>query len=50
MVTPTRTDGGQRLYSQLDVERLSLLRRLTERGHAIGRIASLALDELTQAG
>ena len=40
VVTPTRTDGGQRLYSQLDIERLSRLRRLTERGHGIGRLAS----------
>ena len=48
--TPTRTEGGQRLYSDLDIERLSRLRRLTERGHAIGRIASLPLDELDQAG
>ena len=48
VVTPTRSDGGQRLYSQLDIERLTLLRRLTERGHAIGRLASLDLDELTR--
>jgi MerR family transcriptional regulator, light-induced transcriptional regulator len=41
-----RTDGGQRLYSDVDVERLRLLRRLTDRGHAIGRIASLPLAEL----
>jgi MerR family transcriptional regulator, light-induced transcriptional regulator len=46
VVSPTRTDGGQRLYSDLDVERLLRLRRLTERGHAIGRIASLPLSEL----
>lgn len=46
VVAPTRTDGGQRLYSQLDIERLSRLRRLTERGHAISRLASLELDAL----
>jgi MerR family transcriptional regulator, light-induced transcriptional regulator len=46
VVAPTRTDGGQRLYTQLDIERLSLLRRLTGRGHAISRLASLELDEL----
>jgi DNA-binding transcriptional MerR regulator len=46
VVTPTRTDGGQRLYSDLDIERLRRLRRLTERGHAIGRLAPLPLDEL----
>ncbi len=48
VVTPTRSDGGQRLYSQLDIERLSRFRRLTERGHAIGHIASLGLDELAR--
>ena len=48
VVTPTRTEGGQRLYSDLDVERLLRLRRLTEHGHAIGRIASLPLPELAR--
>ena len=48
VVAPTRSDGGQRLYSHLDIERLRRLRRLTERGHAIGRIASLSLDALTR--
>jgi DNA-binding transcriptional MerR regulator/methylmalonyl-CoA mutase cobalamin-binding subunit len=47
-VTPTRTDGGQRLYSDLDVQRLLHLQRLTYRGHPIGRIASLPLDELSR--
>lgn len=48
VVTPTRSDGGQRLYSDLDIERLRLLNRLTGRGHAIGRIAALPLDELAR--
>jgi DNA-binding transcriptional MerR regulator/methylmalonyl-CoA mutase cobalamin-binding subunit len=48
VVSPTRTEGGQRLYSDLDVERLLRLRRLTEHGHAIGRIASLPLPELVR--
>jgi MerR family transcriptional regulator, light-induced transcriptional regulator len=47
-VTPTRTEGGQRLYSDRDVERLRLLQRLTGRGHAIGRLARLPYDELEQ--
>jgi methanogenic corrinoid protein MtbC1 len=45
-VSPARTDGGQRLYSDVDIERLRLLRRLTDQGHAIGRIASLPIAEL----
>jgi DNA-binding transcriptional MerR regulator/methylmalonyl-CoA mutase cobalamin-binding subunit len=48
VVTPARTEGGQRLYSDLDIERLRLLRRLTDRGHAIGRIASLPIAELAR--
>jgi len=48
VVSPTRTDGGQRLYSDLDVARTQRLRRLTEQGHAIGRIASLPLPELVR--
>jgi DNA-binding transcriptional MerR regulator/methylmalonyl-CoA mutase cobalamin-binding subunit len=46
VVAPGRSEGGQRLYSDLDIERLRLLRRLTDRGHAIGRIATLPLAEL----
>jgi DNA-binding transcriptional MerR regulator/methylmalonyl-CoA mutase cobalamin-binding subunit len=48
MVSPARTEGGQRLYSELDVERLRLLRRLTDRGHSIGRIATLPIAELAR--
>ena len=48
VVTPLRSDGGQRLYSQLDVERLRLLRSLTERGHPIGRLARLSLEQLEE--
>lgn len=48
VVMPTRSEGGQRLYSDLDIERLRRLRRLTDRGHAIGRISSLSLDALTR--
>jgi len=46
VVDPERTDTNRRLYSEEDVEHLRLLRRLTERGHAIGSIADLPIDEL----
>jgi DNA-binding transcriptional MerR regulator/methylmalonyl-CoA mutase cobalamin-binding subunit len=46
VVSPARTEGGQRLYSDRDIERLRLLRRLTDRGHAIREIASLPIAEL----
>jgi DNA-binding transcriptional MerR regulator len=38
--SPRMTDGGQRLYSDDDVLRATLLRRLTEQGHSISGIAS----------
>jgi methanogenic corrinoid protein MtbC1 len=46
VVTPLRSEGGQRLYSDQDVERLRLLRRLTARGHGISQLAKLPNDEL----
>jgi MerR family transcriptional regulator, light-induced transcriptional regulator len=48
VVTPSRSEGGQRLYSDLDIERLLRLQRLTGRGHAIGLIASLPVAELAR--
>ena len=51
-VTPERSQGGQRLYSERDVLRLSLLARATSDGHSIGEIARLdapALEALLDA-
>ena len=45
-VTPGRSEGSQRLYSDAEVERLRLLRRATEAGHGIGRLARLSEEEL----
>jgi methanogenic corrinoid protein MtbC1 len=36
------------LYSELDVQRLVLLRQLADRGHAIGRIAALPMEDLAR--
>ncbi|MGA7782347.1 MAG: MerR family transcriptional regulator [Paraburkholderia sp.] len=46
VVAPPKTPSGQRLYSSQDVRRLILLKKLVERGHAIGSIAKLELDQL----
>ncbi|MEM7247572.1 MAG: MerR family transcriptional regulator [Acidobacteriota bacterium] len=46
VVSPIRTEGGHRLYSQEDVTRLSLLAELTRSGHRIGSLAALTLDQL----
>jgi MerR family transcriptional regulator, light-induced transcriptional regulator len=45
-VKPTRTDGGHRVYTDLDIARLKLLNQATGNGHSISQIANLSLDEL----
>ncbi|MEZ5357482.1 MAG: MerR family transcriptional regulator [Candidatus Zixiibacteriota bacterium] len=45
-VTPERTDTGRRVYSDADIEKLSLLRQATQAGESIGHIANLSRDEL----
>ncbi|MBK5187471.1 MAG: cobalamin-dependent protein [Gemmatimonadaceae bacterium] len=45
-VTPTRSDGGLRLYSDHDIERLSLLRSAARAGRGIGQIAQLSTNAL----
>ncbi len=47
-VTPDRTSTNRRLYSDAEVERLTLLRRATEAGHSIRNIASLSTTNLRQ--
>lgn len=46
VVAPHRSDTGQRLYTDADVERLLTLRRATDAGRPIGRIAELTPAEL----
>jgi DNA-binding transcriptional MerR regulator len=46
VVAPVTSTSGHRLYTAADVQRLALLRQLTERGHAIGAIAALNMDQL----
>jgi DNA-binding transcriptional MerR regulator/methylmalonyl-CoA mutase cobalamin-binding subunit len=43
---PRRTGGSQRLYSDADVERLRLLRKVTRAGRSIGQVAELSTHEL----
>jgi len=45
-VEPDRTETNRRLYSDAEIERLNLLRQLTNAGHGIGQIAQLPTDEL----
>ena len=46
VVAPVRTEGGQRLYSDNDIELLSLLQALTAAGGSIGQLARLPVAEL----
>lgn len=46
VVAPPKTGTGQRLYTTEDVQRLKLLRQLTQRGHGIGTIANQSLEQL----
>lgn len=48
VVAPSRSDGGQRLYSDADIERLALLRRATSLGRSIGQVAELDEAALTR--
>lgn len=46
VVRPVRTETNRRLYSDADVERLTLLRRLTDEGLAISGIAGMSDADL----
>ncbi len=45
-VKPTRTEGGHRVYTDLDIARLKLLNQATNSGHSISQIAQLSLGDL----
>jgi MerR family transcriptional regulator, light-induced transcriptional regulator len=45
-VTPTRTAGGHRVYSDQDIARLKLLNQATNNGHSISQIAQFSLTDL----
>lgn len=47
-VKPGRTDTNRRLYSDEEVERLSLLREVTRGGHSISAVAQLSVEKLRQ--
>ena len=45
-VTPIRTAGGHRVYTDQDIARLKLLNQATSNGHSISQIAQFSLDDL----
>ena len=44
--SPARSGGGARLYSESELERLRLLKRAVDRGHAISQLVPLGREEL----
>ncbi len=47
-VEPERTGTNRRLYSDEQIERLSLLRDITQNGHSIGHVAKLPTETLRE--
>ncbi|TAL54562.1 MerR family transcriptional regulator [Pandoraea sp.] len=47
-VQPATAPSGHRLYAPADVERVILLRQLTDQGHGIGTIAGLSTKQLQE--
>jgi len=46
VVKPVRTDAGDRLYSQADIDRLLLIKKLVDNGDAISAVANLNIENL----
>ena len=44
--TPDRSDGGQRIYSELDLNKAKLIVGLIEQGHTISNLAKHSLQDL----
>ena len=45
-VVPSRTESNRRLYSEEDIEKLRLLNEAVQKGHNIGGIANLSIQDL----
>lgn len=48
VVVPIRSKSADRLYQTKDINRLTLLKMLVDRGHSIGTVARLNNDELSE--
>jgi DNA-binding transcriptional MerR regulator/methylmalonyl-CoA mutase cobalamin-binding subunit len=46
VVLPARGDGGRRLYSDAEIERIALLRRAARAGRSVAAVAALSTPEL----
>lgn len=48
LIVPGRTETGRRLYSEVDILKVSLVKQLTERGHPVSSVAKLPIDRLKE--
>lgn len=48
VLAPSRCEKNRRMYCDEDIERLKILRELTQRGHRISQVAELCTDTLRQ--
>lgn len=48
LTEPLRSEGGSRLYTQHDLNKLRIIKHLVNNGHAIGTIAHLSIEQLEQ--
>jgi DNA-binding transcriptional MerR regulator/methylmalonyl-CoA mutase cobalamin-binding subunit len=46
IIIPFRSESNRRLYSEYDINKLKLLRKLTERGIQISNLSSLSINDL----
>ena len=47
-ITPDRTNSNRRLYSDSDIDKLILLRKLTQNGYRIGNLAQMPIEQLKE--
>lgn len=45
-ISPIRTESNRRIFSDSDIDKLILLRKLTQQGYRIGNLAQMNIDEL----
>ena len=48
VVSPFKNEGGQRLYSDLEVSKLKMLKSLCHLGHSISSLSKMSLDQLQE--
>lgn len=47
-ISPSRTSSNRRIYSDSDIDKLILLRKLTQQGYRIGNLAQMDINDLIE--